>query len=286
MCFTIGRVGRAARQWIANPSLGNRWIGSTPILSAKDDRGVEKLAFRQSHKLKVVGSNPTPATNCLLYSNMTILYVNGCSFTAFKALEEHQRYPYILAQQQGWNLVDRSHPGSCNERIIRCTMRDCIGLLSQQQPIVALVQLTHLSRTEHAGFSTPETQWKYWQDQLLASIKPAEENLPKVVEDYLRLHVTLFNQQAAMIKLMVLVTGLTSFFQNNNIKYLIYNGPEDSNKFEPEEFYEFLSHDPNVLDLKTFNMLALTGSQRHPDSEGMATIADFLQKTIQQKILI
>ena len=26
-------------------------------------RGVEKLAFRQSHKLKVVGSNPTPATS-------------------------------------------------------------------------------------------------------------------------------------------------------------------------------------------------------------------------------
>ena len=27
-----------------------------------NNRGVEKLAFRQSHKLKVVGSNPTPAT--------------------------------------------------------------------------------------------------------------------------------------------------------------------------------------------------------------------------------
>jgi hypothetical protein len=29
------RVGRAARQRIANPSLSNGWIGSTPILSAK-----------------------------------------------------------------------------------------------------------------------------------------------------------------------------------------------------------------------------------------------------------
>ena len=27
-----------------------------------NNRGVEKLVFRQSHKLKVVGSNPTPAT--------------------------------------------------------------------------------------------------------------------------------------------------------------------------------------------------------------------------------
>lgn len=217
---------------------------------------------------------------------MTILYVNGCSYSANKSLPDHQRYPQLLADHYGWRLVDRSHPGSCNERIIRCTMRDCIGLLSQQEPIVALIQLTHATRTEYAGTPTEQTQWKYWQDHLFESIKPNEPDLPKMAAEYMKLHLLLHNQQAAMIKLMVMLTGLTSFFQNNNIKYLIYNGPRDSNEFEPEEFYEFLSRDSGVLDLKTFNMLDLTGQQKHPDSQGMIAIADFFKTAIEQNLSI
>jgi len=217
---------------------------------------------------------------------MTILYVNGCSYTANQALEPHQRYPKILADHYGWELIDRSHPGSCNDRIIRCTMRDCISLLLQQKPIVALVQLTHVPRTEYAGTPTEQTQWKYWQDHYFESIKPNEPNLPGKVSEYMKLHMLLHNQQAATIKLMVMLTGLTSFFQNNNIKYLIYNGPADCNGFDPEDFYEFLSQDSSVLDLKTFNMLSLTGRQQHPDSQGMIAIADFFKTVIQQNILV
>jgi hypothetical protein len=217
---------------------------------------------------------------------MTILYINGCSYTANKAVEASKRYSSIVAENFGWELFDRSHPGSCNERIVRCAMRDCIKLLEQKTPIVALIQLTHLARTEYAGETTEQTQWKYWQDRLLASIKPNEPDLPKVVDDYLNLHMTLFNQQASMIKLMVLITGLTSFFQNNNIQYLIYNGPAELNEFEPEEFYEFLSRDAGVLDLKTFNMLSLIGKETHPDLQGMAAISDFLTVTIKQQLSI
>jgi hypothetical protein len=221
-----------------------------------------------------------------IYNVMTILYTNGCSYTANKVIEEPNRYPSIVAGHYGWQLIDRSHPGSCNERIIRCAMRDCVELLDQPEPVVALIQVTHLARTEYAGESTENTKWKYWQDPLFASIKPNEPGLPREVEEYLKLHMKLFNQQASMVKLMVLIAGLTNFFQHHNIEYLIYNGPEDCNKFAPEEFYEFLSKDPRVLDLKTFNMLQLTGKQQHPDQQGMQDIADYMITAIKQRLSI
>jgi hypothetical protein len=215
---------------------------------------------------------------------MTILYSNGCSYTANKNLQDAQRYPSLIANHFGWELMDRSHPGCCNDRIIRCTMRDCIELLAKKQNIVATVQLTHPERTEYAGQPTEHTQWKYWHDHLFESLKPnSESGLPENVADYLRLHQILYNQQASMTKLMVSLTGLASFFTNNNIKFLIFAGPEHLNKFQEEEFYGFLSQDSRILDLKSFNMLSLTGKQEHPDPQGMIKIADFLITTIEQK---
>jgi hypothetical protein len=52
-------------------------------------------------------------------------------------------------------------------------------------------------------------------------------------------------------------------------------GPAQNNIFEPTDLYQYLKQDPGVLDLETFNMLALTGQQQHPDPAGMATIADY-----------
>jgi hypothetical protein len=55
-------------------------------------RGVEKLAFRQSHKLKVVGSNPTPAT---------IL----CKYCMRALLDKH---PFLHTASVPWPLTDSS----------------------------------------------------------------------------------------------------------------------------------------------------------------------------------
>ena len=52
-------------------------------------------------------------------------------------------------------------------------------------------------------------------------------------------------------------------------------GPAQNNIFEPTDLYQYLKQDPGVLDLQTFNMLALTGRQQHPDHAGMITIADY-----------
>lgn len=152
-------------------------------------------------------------------------------------------------------------------------MRDCIKLLPENDIIVALIQLTHPSRTEQAGI--PNSGWKTTGDYYYESIRPSED-LPPVISDYMKYHVLLYNHQAAITKLMGNIIGLAGFFQQHKIKYLIYNGPDENTQFEPEQFYAFLKNDPGVIDLYNFDMLSLTGQQTHPDEAGMQIIANFL----------
>ena len=210
---------------------------------------------------------------------MTTLYTNGCSYTANKWISDQERYPQLVANHFGWHLQDRSHPGSCNDRIIRTSMRDCIQLIKANQPIMALIQLTHASRTEYAPVSQTNTEWKQWNDTGFESIKPGEDLEPDV-GTFMKHYTLMFDQQASMVKLLSAVIGLAAFFRQHSIQYRIYNGPPDLNQFEPEQFSSYLCQDPNVLDLDKFNMLALTGSDNHPDQDGMRSIADYFIKIL------
>ena len=71
---------------------------------------------------------------------MTILYSNGCSYTANFDLNRDDRYPIIIAKKLGWQCYDRAEPGSCNSRIIRTTINDCLKLKNQSEEIVALIE--------------------------------------------------------------------------------------------------------------------------------------------------
>ena len=94
-----------------------------------------------------------------------ILYSNGCSYTANMVLEPEQKYPYLLSKKLNYQLKTVAIAGSCNRRIIRSTMRDCTNLIDQNQQVFALIQLTHLHRTEYAGVRTQKNQYKYSYDQ-------------------------------------------------------------------------------------------------------------------------
>jgi len=71
--LSSGLDGRVAGHFIevhykTSTSLGWIWVPARKPLVCfnKVYSGVEKLVFRQSHKLKVVGSSPAPATNLLI----------------------------------------------------------------------------------------------------------------------------------------------------------------------------------------------------------------------------
>ena len=219
---------------------------------------------------------------------MTILYSNGCSFTANRDVPRWHRYPSVISKHFDWQLIDRAVSGSCNSKIIRCAMRDCIDLLTHNEPIVALIQLTFKERFEYAGTPDDSNRWKYGeintgidfvpaQDQF-ESLKPSDyENWPDEVKQYAKLHTVLQKPDAVDAELFSRLVGLVSFFRSNNIQYLIYAGPADfkSQLNVDDTFYQWLTTDPNVLNFLNFDMLGLTGQQCHPDRAGMQAIADY-----------
>ena len=167
-------------------------------------------------------------------------------------------------------------------------MRDCIDLLTHNEPIVALIQLTFKERFEYAGTPTGDNNWKYGEINTgldfvpardpFESLKPGDHtNWPDEVKEYAKLHTVLQKPNAIDAELFSRLVGLTAFFRANRIRYLIYAGPEQfKNQLTTNDpFYQFLMNDTSVLDFLNFNMLALTGKQTHPDRDGMRIIADY-----------
>jgi len=204
-------------------------------------------------------------------------------------MEHRLRYQTLVAKHFGWQIYDRSISGCCNSIILRRTMRDCINLLKTGKPIVALIQLTHLERFEYAGTPSKENSWKYGliheqignttlaTDDPFESINPLDEkHWPAEIVQYAKQHLVLQKHEALTTNLLHGIIGLSAFFKNNNIQYLIYAGPSYRNEFDSQDaFYQYLLDDPNILNLTNFNMLDLTGQQKHPDPAGMKTISDY-----------
>jgi hypothetical protein len=205
-----------------------------------------------------------------------ILYSNGCSYTANFDLTVDQRYPAIIAKRLGCKYQEAAEPGSCNRRIIRTTIQDCLKL--QGQDVLALIQLSHLGRTEYPSQENP-------LDDPFFSIKSndtvyAPEDAKKYAEYYWRLH----SDQQMLINQVTDLIGLVSFFKQQNIKYLIYLGPRENDLWaehlKSDARFRYLNSDPGVVDLTSFYMLQETTSDRHPDDEGMQMIADYFYNRI------
>lgn len=203
---------------------------------------------------------------------MTILYSNGCSYTANFDLEPQDRYPKIIADRLKIDCLQGAEPGSCNERIMRTTISDCIKLKQKNEDIIALIQLSHIHRTEYPINSDHE-------DPFL-SIKVIDTApAPSDARQYADLYWRLYADKHILIKLMTGLIGLISFFNQEKIKYQIFLGPSENSLFNVvgDDFrLGHLKSDPNVLDLEKFYMLGLTKNpKKHPDKQGMNLIADY-----------
>jgi len=210
---------------------------------------------------------------------MTILYSNGCSYTDNHLVQKNQRYQYIIAERFGWDIKDAAIPGSCTSRIIRCTIRDCLKLLNKGEPIVALIQLTHLTRIEYSGDRSGQNSWRYANEDLFESLNGPDNPMnPPEAQQYVKSSFMVHNELATLTNIMAFLITLTAFFREHNIKYLIYTAPKILVKKEEvvnDTFYKTLQKDKNVMDLIDFNMLELTGRQAHPDVLGNQIIADY-----------
>ena len=203
---------------------------------------------------------------------MTTLYSNGCSYTANFDLGPQDRYPKIIADRLELDCEQGAEPGSCNERIIRTTIADCLKLKQKNKDIIALIQLSHIHRTEYPINSDHE-------DPFL-SIKVIDTApAPSDARQYANLYWRLYADKHILIKLITGLIGLISFFNQEKIKYQIFLGPSENDLFDVviNDFrLHYLKCNPYILDLEKFYMLGLTKTpKQHPDQQGMKLIADY-----------
>jgi len=230
---------------------------------------------------------------------MAILYSNGCSFTANFDVDRSMRYPTLIGKHFGWEVVDHALPQSCNSKIIRCTIRDCLQLLDQNEKITALIQLTFLERFEYAGDPNGANQWQYSNSSgtirdEFEVIKPSDDNnWPKEIRGYANSIFMHQRRDALCAQLFSNLIGLISFFKANDIEYRIFLGPNIihlpgtigyKDDILQDAFYQLcISKDTNVLSLIDFNMLSISNPTPvhpdangvHPDANGMQLIADY-----------
>jgi len=216
-----------------------------------------------------------------------LLYSNGCSFTASLEVDRCMRYPALIGKHFDWEVIDHAIPQSCNTKIIRCTMRDCLQLLERNEKITALVQLTFLERFEYAGDPEGANKWQYnfgtSKDEFEVIKLNDDKNWPKEIKDYA--NSIFFHQRdnALCAQLFSNLVGLLSFFKTNDIEYRIFLGPDLLNNpsvnnhiILQDSFYQrCISMDPKVLSLIDFNILRVANTTVHPDADGMQKIADY-----------
>ena len=184
------------------------------------------------------------------------LYVNGCSFTNDPNiyLESQNQYCDFFKEKYHFNVINRGVPGSCNRRIIRTTLRDCLEFGSST---FVIIQLTDIHRTE---ITADDNCWQNddffdpSQQEICQSIKLTDSELYK---KYLSEKTKLIHDKHLFDELMVDLLLLTEFLKSRNIDYYVYNHAWIFNKdFVPHNssFYQRIKADARINDF--FNPLS------------------------------
>jgi hypothetical protein len=167
-----------------------------------------------------------------------IVYSNSCSFGA--AEQGHLVYGDLVAQHYSTHCVNRGQKGASNRRIIRTSLRDLIEL-RQQGPVIALIGLTFVSRTElwqpwlpadqtdgHFGSIEIDHKKIDWSLQgLVNTIVPDVYKLAdQRVQDYYKNWLVHYNPESAVTDLLSDVIMFTGWCRSNNISYCVFTNPD------------------------------------------------------------
>jgi hypothetical protein len=220
------------------------------------------------------------------------VYTNGCSFTNDWYRRDRNEIVYgdIIAQRLGATFQNSGKPNSCNNRIIRSTVRDSIDFPPNT---LALIQLTFLHRTEQHAEITDENRWKFDREDYHESIKPQEGS------DFMTAFINQFDARAEFTALSSNVLTLSAWLKQRNVEYLIYAFPplveDPSHRQELSDTYlcHELNHDNRILDILADSLFehlspgdyfydanGLAGEMGHCNTQGHEFIADWLIKSI------
>jgi len=177
-----------------------------------------------------------------------ILYANSDSYGV---LSTGKTYTDFIGQQLNCKVVNNGLPGSCNNRILRRSVRDLLELKKQNNNILAIFGLAHPNRTE------------YWSNEAIGNdghFKDIQPNncLTGDAKKFSDAYNRLYDDEAATTNLLFQLAMFTSFLNLNNIKYLIWMGTKNMKAVDfstpfIKQFYEKIQSDSNIVDLFDFS---------------------------------
>jgi|688.fasta_scaffold17000_15 hypothetical protein len=212
-----------------------------------------------------------------------IVYSNGDSYSAYNP--DIKKYCDFLGDKLNCQVINSAIPGSCNDRILRTSIRDLMSLQKKHKDIVAVISLSFTIRSELWLKDHSYSKWKNSNDgdffscQFTLSHDWFNDKNKKVVNDiykqYAKQWLNWFNIEAETTKLLHQLVLLTSWLKTNKIKYVILSSalqePVDFTSPFISSFYDELINDSNILNI--FEQSFTEWCNEH----GFAPINDYLQ---------
>jgi hypothetical protein len=225
------------------------------------------------------------------------LYVNGCSHAMDYQIRQQgiKQYADLLSDQNGWTLNNCALPGTCNQRIIRSTVKDSVNFLPNT---LALISLTYLDRTEigvEEEFRTPEQA--LWHQDYFVPIKSDGWTGDARTKSYAKEYYKLFDWYSSFVNLATGLFLLTQLFKQRNIQYLIFNynmqlTPTQQTQVQHHAIIQELEKDSSVLSIVSDCLVKHIGPDNwyydknpgHFDKSGHAHAAKVIQQLINQHV--
>lgn len=164
-----------------------------------------------------------------------LIYVNGCSYSK---ISSGKRYSDFLGKQLDCPTINVAHPGSCNSRILRTSLRDLMLHKQTHSDIVAVISLSFLLRTEMWDKGHTNGQWRMYNDGDFFSEQFSDStdwynssdskkvtNIANRYKQFAISWLSWYNEEAATTTLLQNLILFTSWCDLNNIKYVIFSGP-------------------------------------------------------------
>lgn len=235
-----------------------------------------------------------------------MIYLNGDSYMCMSTgltISDH------LEQKLNRKVINKSIPGSSNQRILRTALRDLIKLKNEtNEKTTAIISLSFIYRQSIWDPLGQANKWKDSDDgefscyqmflgsNWLQKLKNNEtfNNVPNHLKNYCKEYALLYDPEAEMTNLLQQIELFSAWCENNKIPYIIFSGPEQEDKIDIhapfiEPFYQSISKKENILDIFKFSFCGycisqgfkgfdydLYGKNAHHNQDAHEKFADFL----------
>jgi hypothetical protein len=169
-------------------------------------------------------------------SKLKYLYANGDSWMVGDGVENEERWSKLLSDKLGLIEINESTSGGSNDRMVRRTIRWFDNNIDKWDEVLVILGFIEPIRIEYWN----NNSWSGWN---IASFGPAGApgnilEMKDIIDDeeWWKKYITFFQNDVSLnynLKNQILL--LTSFFDSNNIKYLMFF----SWGLEIEEFKDF-----------------------------------------------